>query len=306
MFKLYSRFIKALSLSFIFLLASSSFANVRKVAVIIPLEHEAMNQILSGIKESLADQNVEIISYNAQSDSNIMSTIIRQINDQDIDVVMPIGTSTSQMAVSHIKNKAIVATAAIINPSNNLMITGVNDEIPITSSLSRIPILTKIAVIYSASEKVTPEVEELKRYAHENNVELHLVMVQSLAELPISVHNIPERMQAFLILKDHLIVSGINILIKEAAKRRVPIIASDEGSVINGATIAIGVREKDIGIEAGQLTKAILNGRKPGNIPYKTIDSLVLFINKEALAKQNILSKDLITDLPLPHVEIGH
>jgi ABC-type uncharacterized transport system substrate-binding protein len=51
------------------------------------------------------------------------------------------------------------------------------------------------------------------------------------------------------------------------------------------------------------IAKAILAGDKPSNIPYQTIDDLVLFINKNALLKQNIFSKEEISILQLPMVE---
>ncbi len=37
-------------------------------------------------------------------------------------------------------------------------------------------------------------------------------MIQNLNDMPVAVKNVPENTQSFIILKDHLIVSGINIL----------------------------------------------------------------------------------------------
>ncbi len=46
-----------------------------------------MTEIISGIKESLKDIDAEIIVKNAHADSNILLAIIKQITDQDIDVI---------------------------------------------------------------------------------------------------------------------------------------------------------------------------------------------------------------------------
>ena len=275
----------------------------KKIAIIVPLEHEAMSQIVSGITESLNATNSEIIVKNAQGDVNIMLALIKQLQDQNVDIIMPIGTNASQMTIAHIKNKPIICVAADLNPVNDINVTGVNDEIPVTEFLTKLPPLHKIAVIYSASEKVAPEIETLKAFAGEENIDLHLAMIQTLADLPLALKSAPSDIQAFVILKDHLIVSGINVIVQEANKRLIPIIASDEGSVKNGATIAVGVREKDIGVKSGEIAKTILAGTKPSAIPYQTIDSLVLFVNKAALAKQKIFTEDEISVLQLPHVE---
>ncbi len=101
----------------------------------------------------------------------------------------------------------------------------------------------------------------LKLYTGKNNISLHTVMRQNLNDMPTAVKNAPENTQSFVILKDHLVVSGINILKQEAFKRRIPIIASYEGSVISGATIAVGVQEKQIGVEAGLMAKKLTRNR---------------------------------------------
>lgn len=275
----------------------------KTIGIIVPLEHEAMIQIVSGIKESLADLDVEIQVKNAHSDPNIMLALIKQLRDQDIDLIMPIGTSACQMTISHIKNKPIICVAALPDPQKNPLVTGVNDEIPISASISRLPKLTNITVIYSASEKIAPEIDALKAYAQISKISLHFSMVQNLVDLPLAVRSAPKDTQGFLILKDHLVVSAINILAQEAKKRSIPVIASDEGSVINGASLAIGVREKDIGIESGLIAKKILQGTNPGDIPHKMLDKFVLFVNEKAFVAQAVLTSDDIAALKITIVK---
>jgi len=271
------------------LITITVYADQKKVAIIVPLEHAAMTQIISGIKESLKDIDAEIIVKNAHA--NILLAITKQIKDQDIYVIIPIGTTASQTVISHITNKSIVCAAAMIDNKKLPLVTGINDEIKITDTISKLPFLRNITLIYSSSEKVIPEVEELKLYAKKNNISLHLAMIQNLNDMPLAVKNAPENTQGFIILKDHLIVSGINILKQEAFKRRIPIIASDEGSVISGATIAVGVQEKQIGVEAGLMAKKILQGIEPKDIPFGDMKDLTLFINLKSFVKQDILTK---------------
>lgn len=288
-------------------LFSSAFASKQKIAVLVPLEHEALTQITSGIKHSLSDSDVYITVQNAQGDSNIQLSLMKQMKDNDTDIIMPIGTSACQMAISHIANKRVVcvATSLPIDQNKRPHVTGINDEIPISLSIAKLPMLRNITLIYSANEKVTPEVEELKKYARENNITLHLTMIQTLMDLPTAVKTAPEDIQAFLILKDHLIVSAVSVIAQEAAKRSIPLIASDEGSLKNGATIAIGVKEQEIGIKSGEIVKSILGGTKPSDIPQQTISNLTLFINPQALAKQKILVKEDLINLALPITEIS-
>ncbi len=297
---------KNLLSTLLFILSLSTFSAYAdtKIGIVVPLEHEAMNQIVQGIKEALSGEKVEIDVKNAHGDLNMMSTILKQMNDQDFDIIIPIATSTSQMAISQIKNKTIICTAANITPTIGSKITGVNDEAVATSALSFFPSIKKLAVIYSASEKIAPEVDELKEYATKHGLDLHLVMVQSLAELPIAIRNIPSDAEAIFVLKDSLIVSGINILIQEAVSRHIPVITCDEGSIVKGATMAIGVREKDIGIKSGLIAKEIIHGKDPSAIPYTNLKDLSLFINPEAFVKQNIVTEKMINDIALPKIDL--
>ncbi len=302
-----SYFINSLK-TLVFILLSTSLsthAANKKVGIIVPIEHEAMIQIVSGIKESLPNTGFEVIVKNAHGDPNIMLALIKQMKDGDIDLIIPIGTSASQMTISHIKDKPVVCAAAIIDDKNHPLAASLNDEIPIAVSLIKLPKLRNISVIYSASEKIAPEIEELKAYARTSGIKLHLAMIQNLSDMPAAVQSSPPDIQAFLVLKDHLVVSGINILMQEANKRGIPLIASDEGSVESGATIAIGVKEKQIGIVAGLMAKDILNGTKPSDIGHKTMDELILFVNDASILKQNVLTQKDLQDIGMNMLRIN-
>jgi putative ABC transport system substrate-binding protein len=285
-------------------IAISAYSSQKNIAIIVPLEHKSMNEIVEGIKEGLQGTNTQITVKNAQSDSNILLALIKQLSSNNIEIIMPIGSSACQATIAHAKNNKVICVAANISDIKNPLVTGINDEIPITSSLKKLSNIKNIAVIYSANEKVVPEIEELKKYATENNLSLHLRMIQTLVDLPSAVKTLQSDVQAFLLLKDHLVVSGINIIIKESNKRGIPLIASDEGSVINGATIAIGVVEKEIGIRAAAIAKSIINGADPRNIPFETIDTLSIFINSESFKEQKIITRGDLAKIDLPQIEI--
>ena len=299
------KFLAIIIFTMLVFISQLAIAKQQNIFIVVPIEHESLKKIVEGIEQNFSSDKYKIIVKNAQGDLNLMYSIVNQINNQDFDLVIPIGTQTSQLTLNIIKNRPIIAAAAIIDNKNLPLVTGINDEVPITSSLSNLPILKNLAVIYSASEKIMPEIEELRNYAKKNNIILHLKMVSTLLELSSAVKTISNDVQSFLILKDHLVVSGINILIQEAAKRKIPIIASDEGSVLSGATIAIGVKEQEIGLIVGKLAKDILNGTSPAAIPYQTIDKLTLFINEKSFKTQNILKLEDLASLNLPQQKIA-
>jgi putative ABC transport system substrate-binding protein len=277
-------------------------SNLKEAVVIVPMRHSAMDEIVSGIIQELQSTDIRVTVAHAHGDITLMLALIRKHGKQNA-IFMPIGTSTCQMTASHIKNRAIICVAADMSRDHHKLLTGVNDETDAVVALNILPRIESLGLIYSASEKVIPEVEALKKACKQNHTELHAMMIQNLSDMPSVLKNMPKEVSSILILKDHLVVSGLDSLVSEAEKRGIALLASDEGSVRNGAALAIGVKEKDIGIEAGKMVKSVLEGVPISKIAYKKMESRVLFINKQAFAKQKTFSRDQILKLKQELVE---
>lgn len=257
------------------------------VGIIVPLEHPAMIEIVNGIKETLADYPVKIIVQQAHGDLNLIKTIASQFRSQQVNIIIPIGTTTSQITLSQIKKIPVICTAAILDrPIANA--TGVTDEIDSTLLFDLFPDLEHVTIFYSPSDKVISELKNLRMYAEHKGKTFNFKMVSNLSELSFAAQNAPINTQAFFVLKDHLVVSGIPLLRNFAQQRQIPLIASDEASVFqSGATIALGVKEKDIGVQAGLLAKKILNGEHVQELNFEKVKEISLFINKDIYHLQN-------------------
>lgn len=238
------------------------------VGILMPMDHNALREIVAGFKEKvrvqLPDVNVKV--QNANGDLNIQRAILQQFIHQKVDVIVPIGNAATQMTLSMVKEQAIVSLAAEVVKDRETLkisnITGVIDEIGPKKSLDFIkqmyPSIKKITLIYSNTEKIFPEVAVAVDYAKEQGINIQKKKIQALPDLLGLTAAIDKDAEAILILKDHMVVSGIQTLIREAEKRGIPIIASDEGSVKEGAAFALGVKERSIGEKGAELTVKIL------------------------------------------------
>jgi putative ABC transport system substrate-binding protein len=117
-------------------------------------------------------------------------------------------------------------------------------------------------------------------------ITVHHLMVPTLADLYSVGHAIPKKTQAIFILKDNMIVSGISTLAKIAMDKHLPLITSDQGSVQEGAAIALGVHEREIGVQGAILTAKILKGESACDLPITNMTNLTVFINQKALAAE--------------------
>jgi putative ABC transport system substrate-binding protein len=96
-----------------------------------------------------------------------------------------------------------------------------------------------------------------------------------------------------VILKDHLVVSGITALTKICDKKKIMLVTSDEGTVKSGASLGFGLTERDIGKEGGKIAAQILNSTAIQTIPIKHLSDLKVFANPKFLEKNKSLQPTL-------------
>lgn len=266
------------------------------IGIIVPLEHTAMNEIVDGFTETLHElyhQPIAIKIANAQNDLNLQRAIIAQMRDQQNTLIVPIGTSTTQMTQSMVRQTPIISLAAdLADPARSVKkncIALVRDEIPAAQQIAFIhaayPTRSRITLIHSANDKVFPEINALKTAAAAFHITITTRMATSLPELITIAHALPNDTQGLLVLKDSLIVSGIRTLQKTAEQMHIPLITSDEGSVNNGAGLALGVNEREIGRAGAKLAAAILNGKNPCDLPTETMHQFTVFMRPESLVQ---------------------
>lgn len=268
------------------------------IGIIIPLTHPAINKIVDGFCKELNQLTGKKCSYlikDAQGDQNVQQpAIIDEMKRKNVDIIVPIGTLCTQMAIQKAPEIPVVALAAsqkCIQSSTN-MATGVHDEIEAKDSFAMIeniiPKISKIALIATQNEKTFPEVQVFRAEALNKGVAVQTIFVQSSSEIYLAAHSIDADAQAIHVLKDHLIVNSIATINQIARDRKIPVIASDEGSVEEGAACALGVEETTIGKAGAHLALKILTGTPPQEIAVKRLEEHVIFINTLACTEQNI------------------
>jgi putative ABC transport system substrate-binding protein len=270
----------------------------KNIGIIVPMEHKAMQDIVSGFIETLRTKTPYALHFkvaNAQADINLQRAIIQQMKDENYDLIVPIGTNTTEMAAAMLRKQPIISLAASFTQAQRekkqpCNIAIVHDEISSEQILQFIhktyPQLTQLTLVHSASDKIFPEVKATINTAKTLGIRVKPMMIQALNELYTTANNISSDTQAILVLKDSLIVSGISILEKMAAIRHIPLITSDQGSVEDGAAMALGVHERDIGIEGAKLAAEVLAGKPICSLAIVDMSKLTVFINKNTLDKE--------------------
>lgn len=275
-------------------------APAKKVAILVPAEIQAMTEITQGFETTLQAHYPGPIQFkvaNTQGDTNLEHATILALRDQGYDLIAPIGSDATAMTLSLVKNTPVLSLASDLNDAQRQKlkpcnVAVVHDEISSTQQLAFIhqafPTIKTIVLIHSASDKIFPEVKDAQAAGAKLGLTIKPMMAATLLDLQTVANNLPNDTQAIFILKDMQMVSGIAQLAKMAQNCHIPLISSDDGSVQNGADFALGVHEKQIGINGALLAADILKGKQACSLPISEMRQLTVFINPKAMTRMSV------------------
>jgi putative ABC transport system substrate-binding protein len=285
----------------LFIIVNSVFASYAddKIAVVIPMTHRSMDEIVRGIKDNHKINSDKIMIFNAMGDTNNLYAIINQIGQNShYKAIMPIGTTATYISMNSIKEKYIVSLASIIDEETRQEliidghpnITNIYDAVTADKILEFISAIKKrnVLLIYSNDQRIIDEVKQLEILQDKFNIKIHKFNITHSTDI-YSINSAISNIDCILLLKDHLVVSMINVITNTAHEANIPVIASDEGSIIHGADIGLGIPEYQIGFIGAEILKDVLDGKKLVDIPVRVLDQINIFYNQNSRIDINLL-----------------
>ena len=252
-----------------FLLSSCEQSDQPKVTLVIPLQHLAMNDIqegfVSSLKSSHPDCHVDVC--NAMGDPTLMQSILRTAASQNVDYVATIGVSLTTAAQKICPEQKIIGVAAYKELADDRTYV-VEDEVGVESlhdSLRTIlPEVKKVTLIHAQDDKILKEVKAFEVKALSSGLDVQILPVLNANDLQTVCLHIQG--EAVLILKDHTVVSGLQVVLNHTKKLNIPLVCSDEGSVRYGAAYAFAVSERDVGSQSGEVVAKLISQQKVSNV----------------------------------------
>jgi len=184
--------------------------------------------------------------------------------------------------------------STVTNPSDVGMdkkpknMTGVSDVVNYKANFDLIfklfPKAKTIGIPYNAGERNSQfGIEEVKKLAEKRRIQLRLVAVSNSQEVVDAVRSLVGDVDVIYVGSDNTVVSAIGGLTKIAYERHIPVIASDSGSVREGALTAVSVDYEKLGRRAGNLVAEVLKtGKMPGEIEPVAFIGNTLILNLKA------------------------
>lgn len=286
-----------------------------QIGIAVINSHPALLEIERGIKDELKAQNINafIDSQNANNDANIINAIAAKFASDKKDLSIGIATPSAVALANAIKDKPVLF-ATVNDPVGAGLVdsldkgkgnvTGLSDAIPIKEHLKifhSIYPFKKLGFIYSSAEKNSVTMyNQTKDACKEMGIELLPVTIYNPSEVNMAAESLSGKVDAFYVVTDNTLVSGITALISAAKSAKTPIFSEDYISAENGGILyAIGFDYYKAGRKTGKMAAEILKGKKPADMPVTFMDypeeSLMIVDMDRAKALNIAIPENLIT-----------
>ena len=289
-------------------------AEMKTVAITAIVEHPALDAVRKGVIEELAAQgykegeNLKIDFQSAQGNTATAGQIAKKFAGDNPDVIVAIATPSAQSMVAATKTIPVVFSAvtdpvaAKLVPSweaSKTNVTGLSDELPLQPQIDLmkkiVPNLKSVGYVYSPGEvNSTIVLDQLKAALDKDGITVAAAPAQRTTDVPTAARSLKGKADLIYTSLDNNVVSAYESLYKVAVENKLPLVASDTGSVERGAVAALGINYHDMGVATGKMVVRILKGEKAGDIAPQRMEKLDLYVSKKHAAEQGITLSDAV------------
>lgn len=295
--------------------SSAPVAGNKRIAITAIVEHPALDDVRKGALAQLKAEgfeegkNLTVDFQSAQGNPSTAAQIAKKFAGDKPDAIIAIGTPSAQAMAAATKDIPIIY-AAVTDPvaaklvsawePSGTNVTGVSDQLPLEPQIDLmkklVPNLKAVGYVYSPSEiNSTIVLDQLKADLGKQNIELVAAPAQRTTDVLTAARSLGGKVQLIYTSLDNNVVSSFESMYKAGNEMKVPLLASDTGSVPRGAVAALGVNYRNIGTETGKITARILKGENAGTIPSQKMTTFDLHISPKHAGEQGItLSEDVV------------
>lgn len=272
---------------------------VLKIGIVQIVEHPSLNTIREAFITQLAekgyknDENIRIDYQNAQGDQANLKTICQKFVADKSDLIVAIATPSAQAAAGETSDIPVLFSActdpigsglvkSLENPGSN--VTGTSDAVSaekIMELARRVtPGIKKIGALYNSSETNSISViNNMKEYAAKNGLEVIEGTVTNSSEVQQVTQSLAGQVDAIFSPIDNTIASAMPVVAQVAESAKKPVYVGADSMVKDGGLATYGINYTVLGQETANMAVEILNGKKPGEIPVKTMTEMDIYVN---------------------------
>lgn len=270
------------------------------ISVITYVDHPVLNTIEQSFdkrfKEIIGDSiKTKILRSNAQGSKENLPNICKQALSQNPDIVLTISTPVTQALMRAADNEQKIVYTFVTNPSdlgNELTrtnSTGLSDAVNYSANIELIQRIfgknISIGMLYNPNEPNSVSgIQTVESLIENTPTKLVKAAVYQETDIPDVVSKLASSVKVIYVGGDNTVVGAMPAVIKSALDKKIPVFASDSGSIENGAIAGISVDYVKLGQQTAEVVSEVLKGKEPRAIPRIILQGDILIVNKRAAA----------------------
>ena len=267
-----------------------------RIGIIQIMEHPALDDARQGFLDSIVAQGfeVEFDYHNAQGDVSTMSTIAQRFVNNDVDLILAIGTGAAQAVAAETTEIPIIGTAITnyvvaglveSNERPGFNVTGASDFKPVEAQVAMIaefvPQIQTLGILFNSSEAnsvVQADVARAAAVALGWNYEIGTVTTTGdVQQVTTSIAN---RVDAIYIPTDNTFANAMPIVAQISLDSGTPVFAAEANMVMAGGVATLSFSYYDLGYESGQMAGIVLRGEGvPAEMPIRWSSNFFYLVN---------------------------
>lgn len=269
------------------------------VGIVQTSEHAALDDAKNGFIDAIADSSyagkVEFDEQNAQGDQSNLKTIAQRFVQNDVDLVLAIGTPAAQTIAAETTDIPILITAVTDplesklvldynNPGTN--VSGTSDLTPVKEQLDLLveilPEVKDIGIMYTSSE-INSEIQAkmAEEYATTLGLSSKIVTVPTTNDITQAVQSIVGSVEAIYVPTDNGFASAMATVSQVATENNIPVICGEEGMTLSGGTATVGINYYNLGYQTGEMGVRIFDGSDVSTMPIEYAANTNIVVNDD-------------------------
>ncbi|MCD7735541.1 MAG: ABC transporter substrate-binding protein [Lachnospiraceae bacterium] len=287
--------------------SGTAMAEEYKVGILKYMDHASLDQIESAIMAELdalseEGENTYVYESYVYSGNGETATLQQQasqlINDDEVDVIIPIATPAVAIAVSEAEDNPLpIVFAAVSDPVGSELVesmdapggivTGTSDALNTEAILDLMfianPDLDKVGLLYSLSEdSSTQPIADAKAYLDEKGIEYVEATGTNNSEVQQAVESlVADGVQAIFTPTDNTVMAAELSIYETLIEAGVPHYTGADSFAANGAFVGYGVDYELLGTTTADMAVDILLGADPAETAVVTFDNGIVTVNTE-------------------------
>lgn len=279
------------------------------IGILQSVDSPTANEVRRGILQALAEaglrdgHEIVVTIRIANNDIAEVQRMARELASR-VDMIVPLSTQALQAAILTSTKKPIIFGAVAVpflvgagrSAENHLgNVTGVTSTGPVRQTLALIrevlPRARRVGSLWTSAEINSEYYLELaKAAAADLGFELVAVPVTGPPEIPRALQRLLNgKIDVLFPMSDNTLNSSFDVIGRAAEENATPLFAGFLRSVEFGACAALGFDFAEMGLRTGRLAVRIKNGESPGRIPIESMETVRLYLNPAAAARQRVV-----------------